>query len=375
MKKNILFLTLKTFSFTGGIEKMCRILTRSLYDLSSSDRVDVNVYSMYDTNIDRDSRYITKQQFRGFKEQRTRFVLRSIIKGFFSDIVILSHINLLFIAYIINAISPSTRIILYAHGIEVWRKISNKKRNFLSTKCEVWAVSEFTSIQLQQIHKIPSKCITVLPNCLDPFLEIPDYFEKPLVLLHRYRLSESQPVLFTLSRLSSYELYKGYDMVLEILPYLITQYPTIQYLLAGQADIKEKKRLEELVKTLKITNHVSFIGFIPDEELSDYFRLADIFIMPSRKEGFGIVFIEAAACGCKIIGGDQDGSPQALLNGKLGNLINPEHKESLLSAVIENLNIKRSNNSSKAVQKLCLENFNYLQYSRNVHVLLLNEVS
>ncbi|MDB5120188.1 MAG: hypothetical protein JWN56_1406 [Sphingobacteriales bacterium] len=369
MSTKVLFLTLKTFSFTGGIEKMCRILTRALYDMASNVN-DIKVHSLYDANLDRDSRYITKQQFKGFGEQRTKFVFASIIKAYNSDTVILSHINLLFIAFFIKKISSKTRIVLYAHGIEVWREISPRKRNFLIENCEVWAVSEFTSRKLQDIHQVPAKNITVLPNCLDPFLEIPDHFDKSDQLLVRHNLQPNQPVLFTLSRLSSHELYKGYDMVIENLPQLLIEYPNIMYLLAGQADAKEQSRLEKLVRDLGVTKHVSFVGFIPDEELSDYFRLADIFIMPSRKEGFGIVFIEAAACGCKIIGGDQDGSSQALLNGKLGTLINPEKKEALLSAINNHLEQPRSERSSKAVQELCNQNFNYHQYYRKVEVLL-----
>jgi glycosyltransferase involved in cell wall biosynthesis len=159
-------------------------------------------------------------------------------------------------------------------------------------------------------------------------------------------------------------------MVLESLPFLITQYPTLKYLLAGQADLQEQNRLEKLVMTLNIADYVSFIGFIPDEELSNYFRLADIFIMPSRKEGFGIVFIEAAACGCKIIGGDQDGTPQALLNGKLGTLINPESKETLITAIEEQLMQPRLEQSSRRLQEVCIDNFNYNQYNNQIHQIL-----
>lgn len=350
---------------------MCRILTRALYDLSTN-LIEVTVHSLYDKNLDRDSKYITKQQFEGYGKQRTRFVTSSILKGCRSHIVILSHINLLSIAYLIKKIAPKTRIILYAHGIEVWRAISSRKRNFLIKNCEIWAVSEFTSQKLQDIHQIPWKNIIVLPNCLDPFLEIPNHFDKPTELLTRHNLQSNQPVVFTLTRLSSYELYKGYDMVIENLPRLIEEFPDIIYLLAGQADFKEQCRLESLVDKLQVSKHVLFIGFIPDEELSDYFKLADIFIMPSRKEGFGIVFIEAAACGCRIIGGDQDGSPQALLNGKLGTLINPEQKETLLNAINQYLKQPRSERSSRKVQEICIQNFNYYQYQKKVQELLIN---
>jgi glycosyltransferase involved in cell wall biosynthesis len=69
---------------------------------------------------------------------------------------------------------------------------------------------------------------------------------------------------------------------------------------------------------------VTFPGFVPDDELPDYYRLADVFAMPSVAEGFGIVFLEAMACGTPVLAGNLDGSVDAVADGELGLLINPE---------------------------------------------------
>ena len=126
-----------------------------------------------------------------------------------------------------------------------------------------------------------------------------------------------------------------------------------------------------MINALGISADVTLTGFIPDEELSVHFLLTDVFVMPSRKEGFGIVFIEAAASGCKIIGGNQDGSPQALLQGRLGTLIDPENKEALVKAITKSLNKPRSKRSSQTIQNLCLENFNYHQFIQRINELLI----
>ena len=359
------------FSLTGGIEKVCRVFSRVLFDLGF-ELGGINVYSLYDKPADRDSKYINKASFRAFNKNRIWFVIRSLIQGIGADMVVLSHVNLLFVAVLIKVFAPKTRIILYAHGIEVWRKHHWWKSSFLCKHCELWAVSEFTAEKLREFKTAEPHKIRVIPNCLDPFLEIPSIFNKPNDLLKRYHLTADQPVLFTLTRLSSYELYKGYDMIIESLPVLIKKYSNIRYLLGGQADTKEQYRLDKLVNRLHLTEHVIFTGFLPDQELISHFRLADIFIMPSRKEGFGIVFIEAAACGCKVIGGNQDGSREALLNGKLGTLIHPEQKETLVDAVNENLEHPRSENSSLAIQSLCIEHFNYQQYLQRIQRVLLS---
>ncbi|WP_051189767.1 glycosyltransferase family 4 protein [Daejeonella oryzae] len=359
------------FSLTGGIEKVCRVLSRVLFDLGF-DLKEVRVYSLYDKTGDRNSKYINKSSFRAFNKGRISFVLSSLVRGLEADIVILSHVNLLFVAVLIKLFAPGKRIIVYAHGVEVWRNLRSWKSSFLRKHCEIWAVSEFTAEKMRESGYADPQKIYIIPNCLDPFLEVPDEFNKPAELLDRYQFTENQPVLFTLTRLSSFELYKGYDLVIAIIPELIKNYPDIRYLLAGNADANERKRLNKLVTDLGVTEHVIFTGFITDEELSNHFRLADIFIMPSRKEGFGIVFIEAAACGCMVIGGNQDGSTQALLGGELGTLIHPEKKEMLLDAVKQNLERPNTALSSKAIQSLCLEHFSYGQYLKRVQCLLLD---
>ena len=372
MNPKVLFLTLNMFGFTGGIEKVCQIFGKVLTDMSLKLGA-IQVYSLYDKPADHDSKYICRSSFRAFRSNRFRFGISSMLMGIRSDIVVMSHVNLSIAALLIKTLSPKTRIILYAHGTEVWENLPWWKSAFLRKYCEVWAVSEFTAEKLREFKNANPEKIRILPNCLDPFLKIPSTFSKPGNLLKRYQLAADQPVLFTLGRLLSNASYKGTDRIIENLAELIKLYPNIRFLVAGKGG-KEKARLEELVNNLELAEHVIFTGFIPDEELSDYFRLADIFIMPSQKEGFGIVFIEAAACGCKVIGGNQDGSRQALLDGKLGTLIHPEKKEELLKAIKENLENLRSENSSRKIQSMCLEHFNYDQYLKQVQGLLLNEL-
>ncbi len=374
MSKKVLLLTLKTFSLTGGVEKVSRIITKALYDMETIlNKVKVVSFSMYDKDEDCISKYIPNHQFKGFGGKRVKFIREAFAKGIQSDVVILSHINLLFAALLIKTISPKTRIIVYAHGIEIWRPIPYWKSEFLKKKCELWSVSNYTSQKLQELHGIKSTQISVVLNCLDPYLEIPLEFSKPEKLLNRYNLTSDQPVLFTLTRLSSTELYKGYDLIIELLPRLLKIHPSIHYLLAGKADQKEKDRLEALIKQYDLQKQVTLSGFLPDEELTEHFLLSDVFVMPSRKEGFGIVFIEAAACGCKVIGGNQDGTVDALLDGKLGTLVHPTEKEAIYEAIITNLKKERSAVSSQAIQQLCLEHFSYQTYLQHIQQLIYSE--
>ncbi len=372
-KPKILLLTLHTFSLTGGIEKVSKILAKVLHDGIKSKELNtesMKVLSLCDLHKDVDVRYCNKGNFRGYGYNRARFSLMAIANGLNSDIIILSHINLLTIAYFVKLVKKKTRIIILAHGIEVWRNISPWKRFFLNKHIEIWAVSEFTSNVLQEKHHIKKSKIQVLNNCLDPYLEVPSVFKKPQYLTDRYQLKENQPALLTISRLSSSELYKGYDLIITAMPKLLEKYPNLVYVLGGKADASEKIRLTKLIAKNNLQQHVCLADYIPDKELIDHFLLADVFVMPSKKEGFGIVFIEAVACGCPVIAGNLDGSKDALLNGELGILINPESTGELITAIDKVITRGKSEAHSLSLQQKCLSHFSYELYMEKVIGLL-----
>jgi glycosyltransferase involved in cell wall biosynthesis len=172
-----------------------------------------------------------------------------------------------------------------------------------------------------------------LNNCLDPFLELPLQKEKKEALLERYGLKKRQLILLTVSRMADTEQYKGYDKVLFTLPELVKSHPDLRYLLVGKYDTSEKRRLDAIIGHLGLKDVVIFTGLVPDEELAAHFNLGDIFIMPSEKEGFGIVFIEAMFYGIPVIAGNIDGSVDALCNGELGSLVNPDNQTEIIAAV------------------------------------------
>jgi phosphatidylinositol alpha-1,6-mannosyltransferase len=364
----ILFLTLHTFSLTGGIEKVCCSLAKVLTDLSRQLKdFSFNLYAMYDGNEDIDIRYLSTLNFKGFKYRKVSFAISTLLNGISADKIILSHINLLLFARIIKFVSPKVKIILFAHGIEIWRTLPNWKKKFLQEKVEIWAVSKYTAATLTEIHQINGDKIKIVNNCLDPFFQFPIDFEKPAHLLKYHNLDTTQPILFTLTRLSSKEAYKGYDRVFRTMPTLLKKYPNLHYLLAGKADHDELIRVKQLIDSLYLHNHVTLVGFVDDNELTNYFKLGDVFVMPSTMEGFGIVFIEAAACGTTVIAGNADGSVDALLNGELGSLVNPLNVEEITLAIEKNLNSKID---PQQIQDRCVANFGYECYLEKIKELI-----
>ena len=104
-------------------------------------------------------------------------------------------------------------------------------------------------------------------------------------------------------------------------PPSLARVPDAAYLIVGSGD--DQPRLERLAREAGVGDRVVFAGQVADAELADYFALADVFAMPSTGEGFGIVFLEAAASGLPVIGGNRDGSVDALADGRIGRLVDP----------------------------------------------------
>src|SRR5205085_2975570 len=123
-----------------------------------------------------------------------------------------------------------------------------------------------------------------------------------------------------------------------ILPLLSRDIPNIAYLIVG--DGSDRLRLEQKARQLGVAERVIFAGRISEEEKPDHYRLANAYVMPSSGEGFGIVFLEALACGIPVIGSKIDGSRDALLDGRLGILVNPTDAAELRAAILQTLAAK-----------------------------------
>ena len=338
-----MFLTLKVFSASGGIEKVCKVASKALYELGLQSGGRVKIFSMYDNpGYAGMNKYFSQIIFTGFGKHKAQFVLKSLQQGRKCRIVILSHVNLLLVGYLIKKISPSTKVVLLAHGIEVWEHFPFWKKRMLHKLDIILPVSHFTKEKMKSLYGLPEERFVVINNCLDPFLEMPLEGTKDSVLKDRYGLKDDHKVLLTVTRMAGTEQYKGYDKVLPALPELMLKYPGIRYLLVGKYDDIEKQRLDKLINTLGLKGIVLFAGYIADEELAAHFKLADIFVMPSENEGFGIVFIEAMFYGLPVIAGNKDGSVDALCNGELGLMVDPDNITEIIAAISKVLDNRKA---------------------------------
>lgn len=345
MKKNrILFLNLATFHYTGGIEKVNRCIYKALDEESiSNPNFDYCAISVYDSNQEFQNRYANPKKVFNFNQSKLKSSIAALWQSVFADTILLSHINIAPIAFLIKILFPQKKLIIMAHGIEIWGDLSGIQKRVLNNADRIIAVSNFTKVEVAKKHNIPSDKIVVCNNGLDPFMVAPANFDKPQELLTRYNLTKEDFVLFTLTRLSSSEQYKGYDKVIEAMAQLVKEKPNLKYLIGGKGDTIEIERILNLIKEHHLENNIQLLGFIKEEELANHFLVADTYIMPSQNEGFGLVFIEAAFYGLPVIAGNKDGSVDAVLSGKL---IDPQNILEVSSSIKLNLNLVQQKNKS-----------------------------
>lgn len=352
---------------------MTRTMAHSLNAICTKNNWNFKLASLYDEDSDLMPQYIPAQNFKGFGRKRIMFIIKTVFAAKKNDVVILSHINLALVGLLIKLRSPKTRVWLIAHGIEVWRPLPVHKKKLLKECDKVICVSNFTKAKMNSLHNTDADKCVVLNNALDPFMKLPINFEKPGYLMDRYGLQKTDPVIFTLTRLASTELYKGHDMVIKALGALKHKFPAIKYILAGKFDELEGLRVKQLIKDMDVTGQVILTGFIKEEELPDHFLTADLFVLPSKKEGFGIVFIEALACGLPVICGNADGSIDAIRNGELGTAINTDDQHELENCITQNLTEPLTLEKRRHLKDTCLHYFNEQTYIYTLQQMLIND--
>lgn len=252
------------------------------------------------------------------------------------DAVICSHINLLPVGAAAAAIQR-VPLLLVIYGIESWTEQRGALvRRMLKRVDAVISISEYTKRHFLEWAWVEASRVHVLPCGVDMRRFGPGSKRGDLVRLYGLR---GRSVILTVARLAGAERAKGIDEVLESLPALARQVPNVTYLVVG--DGPDRERLEAKARALGVANRVVFTGYIDESEKADHYRLADVFAMPGRGEGFGIVYLEALASGVPIVASRLDASAEVVLNARFGYAVNPDRPEELQAAVVDLLSRTR----------------------------------
>ena len=307
----ILFIAADT-NKVGGIEKY----NREFMDALRNAGTDVFFAPLYGINLFQKLSFIFRVFFESIRKK--------------PDIICCSHIAFAPICYFVKKIL-GIEYTVNVYGIEVINIPALHKRALKSAKFIIKLFDQTARNVIRQIPEAAEK-ILALPNSVDG--ERFYIKEKSQNLIERHNLRDSK-IILTICRLSYSEVdNKGYEKVIKIMPEIINEIPNVKYLLVGGGN--DAERMKNLVKELKLENSVILAGPAKDEEMVDYYNLADVFVFPSKREGFpAIVLLEALACGKPIIGGSQgEGSEKEIFNNKLGYIINPDNQQELKNSIV-----------------------------------------
>lgn len=367
---HVLALVTDAYGGHGGIAKFNRDLLGSLCSLASVAKVVAlpRIIPEPIGSLPQKLIYVTDAAKNKFSYGWT--LLKQLRRATTPNLIVCGHINLLPLAFFARRVvtrrnhkfgsRENCPVLLVIHGIDAWQPTGRRGTDRLISQVDrVVAVSSVTAQRFCDWSGYKNEKVSILPNSFNPGQFTPG--PKNPELIARYGL-KGKTVLMTLGRLASLERYKGFDEVLEVLPTLLLERPDLVYLIVG--DGNDRSRLEAKARALGLQDKVVFAGKILESEKVDHYRLADVYVMPSRGEGFGIVYLEAMACGIPVIGSKVDGSREALRNGELGLLIDPGNPEEIKAAIHTSLQKQRGTVVSG------LDYFSYGNFQQRSHELL-----
>lgn len=325
----VLLLATDAYGGHGGIAFYNRCLAGALAQMPEVTEVVVvpRVMRFAPSDVPAKIRFVAHAA--GRKWRYLRAVAR--LAGEHFDLLICGHINLLPLAVPLARLKR-VPLVLQVHGIDVWQRPSARAAFWVRQVNAVWSVSGVTRDRMNTWVALPLSKYTVIPNTIH--LECYGVAPRRADLLARYKIA-GRKVIMTLARLASDERYKGIDEIIEVMPALLADDPAFIYLIVGDGD--DRPRLQAKAAALGVAENVVFTGFVAEAEKADHLRLADVFALPGRGEGFGIVYLEALACGVPVVGSQLDGSLEALRGGELGELADPTDPASLRACILRGL--------------------------------------
>ncbi|MCJ9429147.1 glycosyltransferase family 4 protein [Kordiimonas marina] len=224
-------------------------------------------------------------------------------------------------------------VILFTHGEEISQgayspRAEDRRRDALNSADAVIAVSRFTARLIHEKYGVPEGRIHLLTNGVDyaRFSTKTDGNARA-----EFGLGDD-PLVLSLGRLVR---RKGFDTLLAAWPQVLKAVPEAQLAIAGDGPLRAE--LEEKAEAL---GHVQLLGRVEDDNLPALMQAADVFAMPNRTmpdgdtEGFGLVFLEAAAAGTPSVAGNAGGAPDAVTDGETGLLVDGNDVGDVARAII-----------------------------------------
>lgn len=347
--QKVLFIYQNAFSQTGGIQTFNKYFIAALEEIKKgNNEFNAELLSIYDNPQDIKSnlkyKTLNKSKLAAFT-----FILKNY-NNF--DTFIFAHVNLAPLAIFLNFLNKNCKIIFITHGIEIWKKLPIYTEKIMN-KSTILTVSSFSKNELLKYNNNLRQVI-VFPNCIK-LQDISHITENP------YNGDEFN--ILSVTRLTKGEEFKGIDSMVKTIPLLIKKIPNLKYSVIGKGE--DIVRLKQISKDLKVEQHVNFLGFVDD--ISAYYQHCDIFSLPSKKEGFGIVYMEAMQHKKPVIAANAGGATDVVIDGKTGFLCEYDDTNCLENKIAILFNDKElQNDLGRKGEDYLKENFTFFKFKNRL---------
>lgn len=325
----VLVLATKYFGI-GGAEAYTRMFAEAI----AADGARVEVLSLLDGEMaDRScpGTYLGDGGHRSTPLTQARLVAQALRRGRGFDLTLCSHVAVAPVGLMLSRLFRIPYIVL-GYGIDVWGDVGARRRAALQRAARIVALSHFTARMVATVQGVARDRISVIYPAVAPALlrEAADPGAPP---------AGDGVTLLTVARLSAGERYKGCDAVISALPVVLAEAP-VRYVIVGEGD--DRPRLEALAQARGVSAAVTFAGAAQQDGLPAWYRGCDVFVMPSvaeqrtggwTGEGFGIVYLEAAAFGRPVIAGVGGGAPEAVQDGITGYVVDGRDVGAVAAAI------------------------------------------
>jgi phosphatidylinositol alpha-1,6-mannosyltransferase len=318
----------------GGIATFNRNLVRALQPAGSRAGADVRALAYHDPpEPPLDPGYLTEPGLysaRGSGSSRADFVLRyaASLAGFRPRVVLCGHLHLAVVSWLFSRVWPHPYVV-FCHLVECTEELSALRLRTLRDASLCVGVSEFTSAILRE--RLGVRRVATCYNGLDD-LSLPGPGALPRVAdAHGVERSIGDSAILIVSRLDPGERYKGHTELIGSLARLIGRMPAAQLVVVGEGG--DRARLEDLARREGVGEAVLFTGFVEPPALSAAFERCRVFAMPSRGEGFGLVYLEAMRFAKPCIASPLDAGSEVVADGESGFVVDPREPDRLDAAL------------------------------------------
>lgn len=318
-----------SLSARGGIASANRNVMVALRQLATNHRSTLTTLALHEPH--------STPTMRGFSGDRIRFSAALLLAASRNRLLVVDHVRLgLPLLGLPRACWPRTAFL--AHGSESWKRLRRTSARLFERSDIVLTNSQYTFAKMKQsLHDFSgSACALGLP-CHVPLAQEPrpqTALAFPLRSVEGRERSIGSRALLLVGRLDPGEREKGHHELLEVFPRVLAEFPDAQLIFAGAG--ADRDRLALLTRAQGVERSVFLPGGLSNERLFELYAACYAYVMPSRQEGFGLVYLEAMNWAKPCVACRDDGGADVVVHGETGLLVDqPLSLEQLASTLLD----------------------------------------